>query len=473
MDTSVHFLLLLLGLAAILFLCRNKIEGFGNQLVLPQFEFAILTPDNDISSGYFQEKVCKNNNEWTNAGKTCRDYSLYGADCFDVGDNGKTAFESCLIACDNCPSSTRIKRRPINDREPSAVEDVDEPEYAAFESPEGGASDAIGGVDIREVFSRLSDLGDKVDILSSAVVGQKCSSLPVYRIHETLYGEGADNDDIEHSFLYFYIDNILTHDERPVTCMANTLFRNSWEFLVQYIYGEATGLGNADPALALAGWPGRRGGGVAGNAIYNARADDLCFTQSSDSCGEQYTINPGDPITGTARTLTGELSGQSIAWPMSTSADVDQTFLYLFTELNASQGGAPQGGAPQGGVPQEGVSLCESRFDASSSVGSGSHHELETQKIVRLNLGIINETDLRAAATTILELPSIAARIAADSGASATVAGQIIAPILTAINAMNTATGNTDDNTDAYAGPVLIDIECTAGPCVVTFTKCA
>ena len=462
MDTSVHFLLLLLGLAAILFLCRNKIEGFGNQLVLPQFEFAILTPDNDISSGYFQEKVCKNNNEWTNAGKTCRDYSLYGADCFDVGDNGKTAFESCLIACDNCPSSTRIKRRPINDREPSAVEDVDEPEYAAFESPEGGASDAIGGVDIREVFSRLSDLGDKVDILSSAVVGQKCSSLPVYRIHETLYGEGADNDDIEHSFLYFYIDNILTHDESPATCRASALFRNAWEFLVLDIYGEpdATGAATAPLALALTGWPTTRTGNNPTGSIYNPSADDVCLqvSQSDDSCEEQYNIDEGDPAApNDPRTLTGELSGQSIAWPRSTGVS-DGTYLFSLRGLDESQ---------------EGVSLCESRFDASSSVGSGSHHELETQKIVRLNLGIINETDLRAAATTILELPSIAARIAADSGASATVAGQIIAPILTAINAMNTATGNTDDNTDAYAGPVLIDIECTAGPCVVTFTKCA
>ena len=58
-------LLLLLGI--LLFLCyckRDKIEAFGetveafgNQLIVPQFEFAILTPDQDPMSGYFQEKM--------------------------------------------------------------------------------------------------------------------------------------------------------------------------------------------------------------------------------------------------------------------------------------------------------------------------------------------------------------------------------------------------------------------------------
>ena len=36
----------------------NTIEAFGNQLIVPQFEFAILTPTQDPMSGYFQEKIC-------------------------------------------------------------------------------------------------------------------------------------------------------------------------------------------------------------------------------------------------------------------------------------------------------------------------------------------------------------------------------------------------------------------------------
>ena len=55
---------------------RKKIEGFANQLIIPQFEFAILTPKQDIRSGYFQEEICRDDPSWKKGNKICQDYSL-------------------------------------------------------------------------------------------------------------------------------------------------------------------------------------------------------------------------------------------------------------------------------------------------------------------------------------------------------------------------------------------------------------
>ena len=131
-------LLLLLGI--LLFLCycnREKIEAFGNQLIVPQFEFAILTPNQDPMSGYFQEEICTDDPTWRKGDKKCIDYSMDRNSCLDQGEDGVSAMDACPVSCDSCPSSVKIKRR-----EPSPVEDVEEPDYSLFEEqykPNGAA----------------------------------------------------------------------------------------------------------------------------------------------------------------------------------------------------------------------------------------------------------------------------------------------------------------------------------------------
>ena len=166
MNKNIHLLLFLGILLLILYINRNKIENFANQLIIPQFEFAILTPKQDIRSGYFQEEICRDDPSWKKGNKICQDYSIQGSDCFEFGDNGKTAFESCLVSCDNCPSSIQIKRKdPL--REPSPIEDVDEPDYAVFEEY-GGFGD-IGGAGIREIYEKLDRLSDKIDDMNQYI----------------------------------------------------------------------------------------------------------------------------------------------------------------------------------------------------------------------------------------------------------------------------------------------------------------
>ena len=109
MNKNIHLLLFLGIILLIVCINREKIEGFSNQLIIPQFEFAILTSKQDIRSGYFQEEICRDDPSWKKGNKKCQDYSIQGSDCFEFGDNGKTAFESCLVSCDNCPCSFKIQ----------------------------------------------------------------------------------------------------------------------------------------------------------------------------------------------------------------------------------------------------------------------------------------------------------------------------------------------------------------------------
>ena len=64
MNKNIHLLLFLGIILLIVCINRKKIEGFSNQLIIPQFEFAILTPKQDIRSGYFQEEICRDDPSW-------------------------------------------------------------------------------------------------------------------------------------------------------------------------------------------------------------------------------------------------------------------------------------------------------------------------------------------------------------------------------------------------------------------------
>ena len=165
-------LLLLLGI--LLFLCycnREKIEAFGNQLIVPQFEFAILTPNQDPMSGYFQEEICRDDPKWKKGDKKCIDYSMDRNSCLDQGEDGVSANEACPVSCDNCPSSVKIKRRL-----PSPVEDIEEPEYSVFEGGMGLQGGEIGSVDYRDIYERLDEINDQLDIYTAMTTDTAASS---------------------------------------------------------------------------------------------------------------------------------------------------------------------------------------------------------------------------------------------------------------------------------------------------------
>ena len=62
--------------------------------MIPVIEF---DKNNDI-----YESKCIDDYKWRKGTKTCRDYSIFGSNCNDIGEDGRTADEACKVACDNC-----------------------------------------------------------------------------------------------------------------------------------------------------------------------------------------------------------------------------------------------------------------------------------------------------------------------------------------------------------------------------------
>lgn len=185
MNKKLHFLLFCLLLIFIFYICKDKLleifnlepfgkllEPFGNQIIIhpdnaelnpKETTFSVLTYDSDLGSGVTQASTCSDDSSWSNGDKTCRDYSIVGANCEDIGSDGKSASDACKVACDNCNTYTEIKRRL-----PSPVEEVDEPSYAQFEGSASGGDDlGAGGADIREILGKFDDLESKIDLIDT------------------------------------------------------------------------------------------------------------------------------------------------------------------------------------------------------------------------------------------------------------------------------------------------------------------
>jgi hypothetical protein len=188
MNKKLHFLLFCLLLIVILCSCKDKLleifgnlepfgklEPFGNQIVIHpdtaelnprETTFSVLTYDTNLGSGATQLSTCSDDSSWRMGEKTCRDYSLSGSNCEDIGSDGRSAFDACKVACDNCNTYTEVKRRL-----PSPIEDVDEPSYAQFEGSisDGDTGSDIGSADYREIISRLDDMKDSMGTLDRTV----------------------------------------------------------------------------------------------------------------------------------------------------------------------------------------------------------------------------------------------------------------------------------------------------------------
>jgi hypothetical protein len=181
MNKKLHFLFFCLLLVIVLYLCKgciqsyvnsgilgsSLVESFGNQIIIhpdnanldPQeTTFSVVTYDTDIDSGFTGVGICSDDSEWRKDDKTCRDYSLVGSNCEDIGSDGRLAFDACKVACDNCNTYEEIKRRL-----PSPVEDTEEPSYAQFEGSEGSeGSGDMGGADVRGIMSKLDDMDSRI-----------------------------------------------------------------------------------------------------------------------------------------------------------------------------------------------------------------------------------------------------------------------------------------------------------------------
>ena len=67
MNKNLNFFLFLGLILLIFYLCKDKIESFGNPFdppFNPLFDYHIPTPDQDINTGYKQERICFDDRNW-------------------------------------------------------------------------------------------------------------------------------------------------------------------------------------------------------------------------------------------------------------------------------------------------------------------------------------------------------------------------------------------------------------------------
>ena len=146
------FIVFLFLLFLYLFSCN--IEGMRNPLIIPGYEFSILTAPQEVTSGYFQENLCKNDPDWKFGDKTC-DNILSKDECNLKSDKGVLANDVCLIACDTCPSSVTIKHR-----EPMPVgEDTDL-------SARGINIEDSDGYDYMEIYDAFENIDYDIEVLN-------------------------------------------------------------------------------------------------------------------------------------------------------------------------------------------------------------------------------------------------------------------------------------------------------------------
>ena len=93
MDKWIHIVIFFTLLILILLSCAN-IESFVGDLeesnMIPVIEF-------DKNSDIYESK-CIDDYKWRKETKTCRDYSIFGYNCNDIGEDGRTADEACKVA---------------------------------------------------------------------------------------------------------------------------------------------------------------------------------------------------------------------------------------------------------------------------------------------------------------------------------------------------------------------------------------
>ena len=148
-----------------------------NQFMFPRLEMRILNSQVEPKTGNIQGQICSDDRSWKKGNKACRDYSVDGHNCSDVGDNGVKASEACKVACNTCPVDIKIKRdlQHTYNRLPSPVEDIDDP-YADNIINQGEWKPGVRHDISRnpEDSDKMDELEEKIDAMRRSMPNLKC-----------------------------------------------------------------------------------------------------------------------------------------------------------------------------------------------------------------------------------------------------------------------------------------------------------
>jgi len=153
-----------------------------SQLIFPRLDLEILYSQVNPDTGNIQGKICRDDPTWkTDDNYTCKDYSIGGYTCSDVGKGqggSQIAEEACPVACNTCPKDVRIKRdfTKMYRRLPSPVKDAPEPNYSMIlKDPEWAQGSDVTDVSRDPYLTDIiEELEDKVDNLRKSIPGLKC-----------------------------------------------------------------------------------------------------------------------------------------------------------------------------------------------------------------------------------------------------------------------------------------------------------
>jgi len=93
----IGLLILIISLYKII----EPFEDYTDSNIIPVIDFN--------KQNYLYESPCNDDLNWKRGDKTCRDYSIFGYDCKDIGYDGRTAEEACKVSCDNCSTYQNIE----------------------------------------------------------------------------------------------------------------------------------------------------------------------------------------------------------------------------------------------------------------------------------------------------------------------------------------------------------------------------
>jgi hypothetical protein len=170
-----------------------------SQLIFPRLDLEILYSQVNPDTGNIQGKICRDDPTWkTDDNYMCKDYSIGGYTCSDVGKGqggSQTAEEACPVACNTCPKDVRIKRdfTKMYRRLPSPIKDAPEPNYSMIlKDPEWAMGSDITDVS-RDPYltDMIEELEDKVDDLRHSMSGLKCLCSDISGKDKTRKGQAA------------------------------------------------------------------------------------------------------------------------------------------------------------------------------------------------------------------------------------------------------------------------------------------
>jgi hypothetical protein len=182
---------------------KNDNTLLRSQLFVPPLQYGILAQTLNETTKTVRGVVCVDKPGWMSSlGKPCSDYSIVGASCTDIGQDGTTAHESCRIACNNCPAHINLVKEKggTYDRLPSPIEEAPEPNFSSLLTDDNwkiGETKDIG--QNPDISNKLDDIDQKLDELRKNIPEPFCTCSD---IKSNLFGpsrcSGADlSDDFE------------------------------------------------------------------------------------------------------------------------------------------------------------------------------------------------------------------------------------------------------------------------------------